>query len=375
MREDVGVEATEAMDFVHDVPASRVVFGAGKSSTLADEVVRLGVSRVLLLTRPTLDLVPQISEWLGATKVGHFTEVQMHVPVEVASRVVAMARDVVADAVVAVGGGSAIGTAKAIARETGLPIIAIPTTYAGSEMTPIWGFTDARGKTTGRDPRVLPKVVIYDPQLTLSLPPELSASSGMNALAHLVAGVSALHQSPLARRTAEEGIRALAASLPIVVREPSNLDARTEMLYAAWLAGWTLGTAATGLHHKICHTLGGTFHLPHAAVHSAVLPYATAAAGRVAPRASASIDRAVRAAGREVDHAAGALWDLRRDVGAPQSLAALGFTPEDVDRAAEIVIAGRPVGSGPSDLDLVRGVLRAALLGARPGVGLTEEGC
>jgi maleylacetate reductase len=368
MREDSGVGATEVMHFVHDVPASRVIFGPGGTAQIGDEVARLGVARALLITRPSLEVATQISRALGPAQVGRFTDVEMHVPAEVAARAVARARAVGADVVVAVGGGSAIGTAKAIAKETGLPIIAIPTTYAGSEMTPIWGLTDATGKTTGRDRGVLPKVVIYDPELTLSLPPDLSAASGMNALAHLVEGLYATHQSPLARRTAEEGIRALAASLPVVVREPTNLEARSEMLYAAWLAGWTLGNARMAIHHKICHALGGTFNLPHAPTHSAVLPYAAAANAQAAPAAMASIERALVAAGLEVDHVPGALWDLRRAVGAPEALAPLGLSPDDIDAIAEIVVAARPDDPEPVDLDLVRGILDAAMAGARPGL-------
>ena len=292
----------------------------------------------------------------------------MHVPAEVAARAVDAAR--AADSVVVVGGGSAIGTAKAVAKDTHLPILAVPTTYAGSEMTPIWGITADRLKTTGHDPHVLPRVVIYDPELTVSLPPELTAASGMNALAHLAEGLYAPQVSPLAVLTAQEGIRALASGLPKAVEDPADIDARAEVTYGAWLAGWTLGTTGMGIHHKICHTLGGTYDLPHAPSHSAVLPYALAANAHAAPAAMAAIEAAFRAAGRDVDHAPGAMWDLRHQIGATECLSALGFPAEEIDVAADIVVRGRPVNPRPVDHACARAVLAAAYSGDRPADSL-----
>jgi maleylacetate reductase len=299
-----------------------------------------------------------------------FTDVVMHVPVEVAVAAVGAARDAGADSVVAIGGGSAIGTAKAVARDTHLPVVAVPTTYAGSEMTPIWGTTHAGRKTTGRDPYVLPKVVVYDPELTLTLPLDLTVSSGMNALAHLVEGLYAPGVSPLQVATAREGLRALARGLPRVAARPDALDARAEVTYGAWLAGWTLGTTGMGIHHKICHVLGGAYDLPHAPTHSAVVPYAVAANSRAAPDAMAVIESAFRAAGRPADHAAGAIWDLRDDIGAPARLADLGFGVDQIDRAARIVVEQRPVNPRQVDLACARAVLTAAHAGARPPADL-----
>jgi maleylacetate reductase len=199
-----------------------------------------------------------------------------------------------ADCCVAVGGGSTVGLAKAIALTSGLPILAVPTTYAGSEMTPIWGLTAGGAKQTGRDARVLPRTVIYDPELTLGLPPRVAGPSGMNALAHCVEALYAPDTSPIVQLMAEEGIRALAAALPAIRVEPADLRARAGALYGAWLAGAALGTVSMGLHHKLCHTLGGSFGLPHAETHAVVLPYAAAYNRAAAPEA---MSRAARALG------------------------------------------------------------------------------
>jgi maleylacetate reductase len=353
-------------EFVHDVPASRVVFGPGKRRELRAELARLGLRRPLLVAGHRVPMAEEVADGLADVLAGRFDEVVMHVPTDVAGRAVDAARTAGADSVLAIGGGSAIGTAKAIAKETHLPILALPTTYAGSEMTPIWGLTENKQKTTGRDPHVLPKVVVYDPELTLSLPLGLSAASGMNALAHLVEGLYAPHVSPLQVLTAREGLRALASGLPRVVHEPGDLAARTEVTYGAWLAGWILGTTGMGIHHKVCHTLGGSYDLPHAPSHSAVIPYAVAVNARAAPEAMAAIEAAFHDAGRDADHAAGAVWDLRDEIGAPASLAELGFPEQQLDEAAEIVVRGRPVNPRPVDHGTARAVLAAAYAGARP---------
>ena len=353
--------------FVHDVPSPRVVFGAGRRRELGPELARLGVRRALLVGRSRRGDVDELAADLGDLVVGRFDDVVMHVPVEVASRAVDVARSCGADVVVALGGGSAIGAAKAVAKETGIPVVAVPTTYAGSEMTPVWGLTEKRRKTTGRDPGVLPRVVVYDPELTVSLPPDLTATSGMNAMAHLVEGLYAPEVSPLQVLTAREGVRALAAGLPGVVRHPRDIESRAEVMYGAWLGGWVLGTTGMGVHHRICHVLGGTYDLPHAPSHSVVLPYAVAANARAAPRAVRAVELALRTAGRDVDHAPGALWDLRREIGATESLAALGFTAADVDAAADLVVHGEPVNPRPVDHAMVAAILADAVAGRRPG--------
>jgi len=232
---------------------------------------------------------------------------------------------------VAVGGGSTIGLGKAIALESALPILAIPTTYAGSEMTPIYGLTEAGVKKTGRDRKVLPKTVIYDPELTLSLPPGISGTSAMNAIAHCVEALYAFDGNPILSLIAEEGIRALARSIPVVVKEPRNLGARSEALYGAWLGGTALGNASMGLHHKLCHTLGGTFHLPHAEVHTVILPHATAYNREAAPEAMRAIAGALGAHDAEEG-----IYNLAVQIQAPVSLRELGMPVEGIEKAARL---------------------------------------
>lgn len=350
--------------FVHDVPASRVVFGCGSLGQVGAEVDRLGAERVLLVASSRHG--EALEAQLEGRIAGRFSDVVMHVPVEVAQRAAAEARAAGADLLVAVGGGSAVGTAKAVARETGLPILAVPTTYAGSEMTPIWGLTENGRKTTGRDPAVLPRTVVYDPELTTSMPAALSAASGMNALAHLVEGLYAPSVSPLLAAQAVEGVRALASALPRVVADPADLDARSDALYGAWLAGWILGTCGMGVHHKVCHTLGGTYDLPHAPAHSAVLAYATQFNQDHAPEAMAAMVGAFAAAGRPAHDAPSAVWQLASDLGAPVSLRSLGFDEARIPEAAAIVVDGRPVNPRPVDVHGVRALLAAAHAGALP---------
>ena len=353
--------------FVHDVPASRVVFGNGRLADVGAELERLGCSRAMLVSGgPEAQYADRIDVQLGSRIVARFTDVVMHVPVPVARQAIVRASESEVDVVIALGGGSSTGMAKAVALETGLPILAIPTTYAGSEMTSIWGLTENNRKTTGRDPRVLPRTVIYDPELTLTLPADISAASGMNALAHLVEGLYAPGVSPISAMQAREGVRALAASLPRVVANPDDLEARGDALYGAWLAGWTLGTTGMGVHHKICHVLGGAYNLPHAPMHSAVLPYATAFNGAAAPEAMAAIVSALNDAGLPATDAASGIWDLARAIGSPTCLVDVGFAPESIAEATAVIVAGQPVNPRVVDEHGVAALLAAACAGARP---------
>lgn len=357
--------------FTHEVPAARVVFANGSITGVGDELERLGRSKALLVAGGSEAVfADRIERDLGGRVVGRFSDVVVHVPVEIAQVAVAEARRCGADSVIAVGGGSSIGMAKAIAKETGLPILAVPTTYAGSEMTSIWGMTEGRRKTTGRSLTVLPRAVVYDPELTVSLPVGISAASGMNALAHLVEGLYAPSVSPISFVQAQEGIRALASALPRVVDDPADLDARGDALYGAWLAGWTLGTTGMGVHHKICHTLGGTYDLPHAASHSAVISHATAFNAAHAPEAMRAIVTSLNSAGVSCSSAAEGIWMLADRIGAPTSLRDVGFDIDAVEETAAIVVDARPINPRPVDLDGVRGLLIAAYDGARPGASL-----
>jgi maleylacetate reductase len=351
------------VNFVYDVPASRVVFGVGRIRQVPDEVELLGAERVLLIAGGReKKYADELAAALGSRLVDRIGEVVMHVPAALAAAAHEQTEQSRADLLVCLGGGSAIGLAKAVALRTRLPILAVPTTYAGSEMTPIWGVTDGGRKTTGRDRTVLPATVVYDPALTKSLPADISAASGMNALAHLVEGLYAPDASPVTAVLAEEGIRALADALPRVVVAPGDLDARSCALYGAWLAGWVLGTAGMGLHHKICHVLGGAYNLPHAGTHSAVLPFVTA---YNAPAAPAAMVRAARALGAQ--DPARALWKLAERIGAPTSLAQVGLDSGRIPEAARLVVETSPVNPRPVDRAAVDELLRAAYVGRLPG--------
>ena len=286
----------------------------------------------------------------------------MHVPVEVATRARDLARELGADGCVAVGGGSAVGLGKAIALEHGLPVIAVPTTYAGSEMTPIWGLTEAGQKRTGRDQRVLPKSVVYGPELTLTLPAQLSVTSGMNAIAHAVEGLYAPDATPVISLMAQEGVRALVAALPRLVADGNDLDARAEAQYGAWLCGAVLAATTMSLHHKLCHTLGGTLDLPHAQTHTVVLPHALAYNQGAAPGAVAVLSQALGGA----QDPARELWELAGRLGAPRSLAELGMAESDVPRVVELAVANPYANPRPVTREGVEELLRAAWAGGAP---------
>ena len=365
LRCERGSAGDEMLDFVHETAPTRVVFGAGRVADLPAEADRLGLARLLLLSTPGQRArVEALAAPLGARIAGLFAEAVMHVPAETAAAARAEASRIAADGCVAVGGGSTVGLAKAIALETGLPIIAVPTTYAGSEMTPIWGLTEGGEKTTGRDARVLPRTVIYDPALTLDLPSRIAGASGMNALAHCVEALYAADASPIIKLIAEEGVRALAAALPAVVTNPGEIEARARALYGAWLAGTALGAASMALHHKLCHALGGSFNLPHAETHTIVLPHAAAYNRDAAPEAMRRIADALGA-----DEAPGGLFDLARAVGAPAGLAEIGLRETDLDRAAEIATRNPYDNPRRVTRDGVRALLEDAFHGRRPAIG------
>lgn len=215
---------TKQPTFNYEALPMRVVFGAGSLAQIPQEAEQLGLRRLLVLSTPQQEqLADQAETLLGKACVGRFTEARMHVPADVAADAVKAARETGADGCLAIGGGSTIGLGKAIALETGLPVISVPTTYAGSEMTPIWGLTEHGRKRTGRDRTVLPRSVIYDPELTLGLPVGLSVTSGFNAIAHAVEALYAPDASPIISLMAEEGVRSLATALPTIAEHPWTL--------------------------------------------------------------------------------------------------------------------------------------------------------
>jgi maleylacetate reductase len=347
--------------FSFEAHLPRVVFGAGSLSQLGAEIEQLGARRALVLCTPEQEpLARGVAGRLGARCAGVFAGAVMHVPIESARAARAEAMHLDADCAVAVGGGSTTGLGKAIALESGLPIIAIPTTYAGSEMTSIYGLTEGGEKRTGRDPRVLPRTVIYDHELTLTLPTAMSVTSGLNAIAHACEGLYASDANPIISLMAEEGIRALASALERIVASSSDIEARGDALYGAWLCGAVLGHVAMGLHHKLCHTLGGSFNLPHAPTHTVVLPHALAYNALATPTAMARIQRAL---GTKTA-APLALQQLAAALGAPTSLRELGMPESGLDRVADLAVA-KPY---PNPQPLEKAPLRALLQRAWDGL-------
>lgn len=323
--------------FEHQSYPQRVVFGAGVATgRLAAEVDRLGAHRVLLVAAPSAR-EQAASLTAGLPMAGVVDEVRMHVPIEVAEAARRRAGETGADLLLAVGGGSATGTAKAVALSSGLPIVAVPTTYAGSEVTPVWGLTEKGRKTTGVDERVLPRTVVYDPSLTLSLPVEMSIASGLNALAHCVDSLWAPRANPIDTALALEAAHALVSGLPQVHADPAGLGGRSSTLYGAYLGALAFAGAGSGLHHKICHVLGGAYDLPHAQLHAVMLPHVLAFNAPAAPEAVARLARSL-----DAPDAPAALEELYAAVGAPRSLGALGLPEDRLPEAAALIVEAAP---------------------------------
>ncbi len=348
--------------FVYNAYAARVVFGAGSLQHLEREIDALGFARALILSTPEQrDSAERVAALLGPRAAGVFDRAVMHVPIETARQAREEARRLGADCAVAIGGGSTTGLGKAIALDSGLPIIAIPTTYAGSEMTPVYGITEGGIKKTGKDAKVVPRAVIYDPELTLSLPAAMSLTSGINAIAHSAEGLYATDRNPVIDFMATDGIAALRRALPEICRNPADLAARTDAFYGAWLCGIVMGSVGMALHHKLCHTLGGTFNLPHAECHTVVLPHALAYNAPAAPQA---MERIARALGGRSGPAA--VYDLARDNGAVVSLRDLGLKAQDLDRACDIAAQNQYPNPRPLERAALRQLFQNAWEGVRP---------
>ena len=316
--------------FTYEALPMRVRFGSGTIGLLKDELAHLGCRRALVLSTPQQAAQAQtVADRLGVLAAGVFTGATMHTPVAVTEQALTMAREVGADVTIAIGGGSTTGLGKAIALRTDLPQIVVPTTYAGSEMTPILGETAGGRKTTQKSMKVLPEVVIYDVDLTIGLPAALSATSGMNAIAHAVEALYARDRNPVISLMAENGIRAFARALPKIVADPSDADARSDALYGAWLCGMCLGSQGMSLHHKLCHVIGGSFDLPHAETHTVILPHAVA---YNTPAEPAVMGRIAAALG--VPDAAMGLFELAGRIGAPRALRDLGMREDGIEQAA-----------------------------------------
>lgn len=347
--------------FVYTTAPARIVFGTGSSVGVAEEIRRLGLSRALVLSTPhQKGDAEALAARLGPLAAGVFSDAAMHTPVEVTKRAVEAYRAAGADCIVSLGGGSTTGLGKAIALRTDAPQIVIPTTYAGSEVTPILGQTENGVKTTLRGPEILPEVVIYDAELTLGLPVGISMTSGLNAMAHAAEALYARDRNPIASMMAVEGLRAMIEALPGVRMEPQDTKARETALYGAWLCGTVLGAVGMSLHHKLCHTLGGSLDLPHAETHAVLLPHTIAYVEQAVPDQLAPL--AALVGGR----AGTGLYDFAARLGAPASLAALGVGEEDLDAMAELATANPYWCPRPVEKTAIRALLQRAFEGARP---------
>jgi alcohol dehydrogenase class IV len=348
--------------FDYVAPALTVLFGAGRIKEADRAVELVGGKRALVLsTRGHRSLAADVAVGLGGLSAGIFAGARMHTPVTVSDEAMEVViRDRI-DCLVSVGGGSTIGLGKAIALRTGLPQVAIPTTYAGSEMTDILGETRDGAKVTQRTAKVRPRIVIYDVDLTMSLPSALSAASGMNAIAHAVEALYAKDGNPVVALMAEEGIRALASSLPVIVTDLTHLEARTSAQYGAWLCGLCLGSVSMALHHKLCHVLGGAFDLPHAETHAIVLPHAAAYNAAATPQAMGRVARALGC-----DDAPQGLFDLIRRLRAPTALKEIGMPQEGIDTVVESVNAHPYWNPRPPEREALRNLVTDAYFGRPP---------
>lgn len=355
--------------FTYDALPGRVVFANGAFDRVPDELQRMGAMRVLLIADRSAQVwADRLAEKLGPRVAARIEDVRAHVPIGHAEAARTLAAEMAADTMVTIGGGSTTGLAKAVALVLPLPILAVPTTYAGSEMTPIWGITEGAHKQTGRDPVVQPRTVVYDPILTLSLNPAIAGPSGMNALAHCAEALYAEGANPVTSLMAEEGIRVLSTGLPLVVTAPEDLDARSDVLMGSYLAAATFAAAGSGLHHKICHVLGGAFDLPHAETHSVILPHALA---YNAPSVSSALGRMAKALGNPDVPAA--VFDLAVALGCPTSLSAIGMPAARLDEAARLIAEAISHNPQPVTRPGMRALLADAFEGHRPSLAHPVE--
>jgi maleylacetate reductase len=351
------------MHFIHETLAQRVIFAAdGAAVAVAEELDALSVARVMLIA-PTRDRSVADAIAQRTPVVHHHEEVVMHVPVDVAERAREAAARAGADALVAVGGGSTTGLAKAVALTTGLPIVAVPTTYSGSEATNVWGMVRGETKTTGVDARVLPRSVVYDASLLTTLPAAMAVASGLNAMAHGIDSMWGPRADPIDRALAQEGIRGLATGLPVVAADAGSIEGIEHMLYGAYLAAVAFASAGAGMHHKICHVLGGMFNLPHAQTHAVVLPHVVAFNLSHAREAE---ERIAAALGSKT--AATGLADLYASLDAPRALRDYGMPQDGIAKAAATILEVIPAGNPALVTEAsVGALLRAAWAGDQPG--------
>lgn len=351
--------------FEHETKGQRVLFGSGRGAGhLGAEIARLGSDMPLVIAGTRHQKLITEAGLAGATRYSRTVE---HVPIGVADDARSVANSSGNDLLIAVGGGSATGLAKAVALTSGLPIVAVPTTFAGSEATDTWGLTEHGRKRTGTDATVLPVTVIYDAELLAGLPVGLAAASGLNAVAHCVDSMWGPRTDPINAALAMEGLRALRSGLPGVLSGES--DATELALSGCYLAAVAFTSAGSGLHHKICHVLGGAFGLPHAATHAIVLPHVLAFN---APYAATAVARIATALG-DVDASDG-LDRLRTSLHAPRALREVGLQHDDIPAAAMLILGEVPrTNPRPVDRAVLTDLLYAAWSGRDPRVAWTEH--
>jgi maleylacetate reductase len=349
------------MNFVYQANPQRVVFAAGARSRAGEELDRLGVSRAMIVTPPPqADSAAAFARLVGDRASIVYPGAQLHTPTNVTEAALTAVSSVKADGILVIGGGTAIGLSKAIALRTDLPQLVVPTTFAGSEMTPILGEMERGVEKTQRSPKVLPETVIYDPDLVAGLPLRVAGPSAMNAMAHAVDALCAGDADPISCLLAEESIRALASALPRLLADP-NEAAWTDALYGAWLAGSCLGMVEMGIHHRICQTLAGVFDLSHADVHCVVLPYTAAFNQITAPDAIRRVARAL-----DGDDAPSALYELMLKAEPRPSLKALGLTRAALDKVADLAAEDSHDKPRHATRDDIFQILLAAYDGKRP---------
>lgn len=349
-------------DFVYNAQPAHVLFGSGAREGLSEEVARLELRHVLILCTPrSRALAEEMRQQLGNTCAGIFDGAVMHTPVAVTDEAMQLIDKWQIDGVVSLGGGSVIGLGKAIALRADVAQITIPTTYAGSEMTPILGETRDGAKVTQSSPRILPEVAIYDVDLTMDMPIDIAGPSGLNAIAHCVEALYAKDRNPVTTLMAKEAIRALAGGLGGIARNAQDREAREQALYGAWLSGICLGAVGMSLHHKLCHVLGGMFNLPHAQTHAIVLPHALAYNAPAIADAWESLAEVMGNADPAI-----ALFDLSRSLGIPVALRDIGMPEAGIDEAADRALANPYWNPRGLDREAIHETIRRAWAGAPP---------
>lgn len=355
---------TDPMDGFHYTSfAQEITFAPGALAQLREAVERFGWRRILLCTSHSMQrngYVNSIKASLGDSLVAVFDQVQPHVQDVQVKEALGLAAENNVDAVIGMGGGSPIGMAKAIGFQTHVPIIAIPTTYAGSEMTPVYGIThtdeNPPRKVTVNDPKIVPTLVIYDPQLTLDLPPELTASTGINALAHCIEALYSKTRNPLSTAAATSSVQHIHNALLNCYQDGHNLDARTEMLLSAHLAGLSLASVSMGLHHGLCHVLGGSANVPHGIANGIILPHAIrfnaeATATQLLPAAEAMNISVNRTSSTGVIEAlAHHIHELIGQMNLSQRLRDVGVSESDIPHLAQIAFQNRTIQNNPKPI-------------------------